>query len=73
MQRYFKPEEGLEARADLAAAAACRKYVTNMHHEARVQAHRDYYAVVLKQSISMPDSRQVELSRAQYLEVDEKH
>jgi len=69
---YFKPEEGLEARADQAAAAACRKYVTDMHHEARVQAHRDYYAVVLKQSISKPYARQVELSRAQYLEVDEK-
>jgi len=63
MQMYFKPEEGLEARADQAAAAACRKYVTDMHHEARVQAHRDYYAVVLKQSISKPDARQVELSR----------
>lgn len=33
--RYFKPE-GLEARADQAATAACRKYVTDMHHEARV-------------------------------------
>ena len=73
MQRYFKPKEGLEARADEAAATACRKYVTDMHHEACVQAHRDYYAVVLKQSISKPDVRQVELSRAQYLEVDEKH
>ena len=73
MQRYFKPEEGLEAQADQAAAAACRKYVTDMHHEARLQAHRDYYAVVLKQSISKPDARQVELSRVQYLEVDEKY
>ena len=62
MQRYFKPEEGLEARADQATAAACRKYVTDMHHEARVQAHRDYYTVVLKQSISKPDARQVDLS-----------
>ena len=73
MQRYLKPEEGLEAQADQAAATACRKYVTDMHHEARVQAHRDYYAVVLKQSISKPDARHVELSRAWYLEVDEKH
>ena len=73
MQRYFKPEEGLEARADQAAVVACRKYVTDMHHEARVQAHRDCYAVVLKQSISKPDVRQVQLSQAQYLEVDEKH
>jgi hypothetical protein len=71
MQRYFKPEEGLEARADEAAAAACRKYVTDMHHEAHVQAHRDYYVMVLRQSISKTDARQVELSRAQYLEVDE--
>ena len=57
MQMYFKPEEGLEARVDQAAAAACRKYVTDMHHEACVQAHRDYYAMVLKQSISKPDAR----------------
>ena len=57
MQMYFKPEEGLEAWADQVAAAAYRKYVTDMHHEARVQAHRDYYAVVLKLSISKPDAR----------------
>ncbi|XP_066323174.1 uncharacterized protein [Miscanthus floridulus] len=41
--KYFKAEEGLEAQADRVAAVACRKYVTEMHHHGRVQAHIDYY------------------------------
>ena len=48
MQKYFKAE-GLEAQADRAAAAACRKYVTEMHHHGRVQAHIDYYRSVLRE------------------------
>ena len=35
MQKYFRPK-GLEEQADRAAAAACRKYVTDMHHEGSV-------------------------------------
>jgi len=47
MQKFFKAE-GLEAQEDRAAAAACRKYVTEMHHHGRVQAHIDYYRSVLR-------------------------
>jgi hypothetical protein len=71
MQKYFRPEEGLEAQADRAAATACRKYITDMHHEGCVQAHRDYYASVLRQSLRKAEARQIMLTRAQYLEVDE--
>jgi hypothetical protein len=36
MQTYFRCAEGLEARADLVATAACKKLVTNMHHEEKI-------------------------------------
>ena len=70
MQKYFKAEEGLEAQADR-AAAACRKYVTEMHHHGRVQAHIDYYRLVLRQSLPKPQARRITLTRDQYLEVGE--
>ena len=71
MQKFFKAEEGLEAQADRAAAVACRKYVTEMHHHGRVQAHIDYYRSVLKQSLPKHKARLITLTRDQYLEVGE--
>jgi hypothetical protein len=68
MQRLFKPE-GLEPQADRAAHTACRKYITDMHHELCHQAHIDYYASVRKMSISKTEARQMTLTREQYLEV----
>ena len=53
----FKVEEGLEAQADRAATIACRKYVTEMHHNARIQSHIDYYRSVLHQSLPKPQAR----------------
>jgi hypothetical protein len=53
------------------AAVACRKYITKMHHHGRVQAHIDYYASVLKQSLPKPQARRITLTRDQYLEVGE--
>jgi hypothetical protein len=53
------------------AAAACRKYITEMHHHGRVQAHIDYYASVLKQSLPKPQARWIMLTRDHYLEVGE--
>ena len=69
MQKIFKAKEGLEAQVDRAAVAACRKYVTEMHHHGCVQAHIDYYRSVLKQSLPKPQARLITLTRDQYLEV----
>jgi hypothetical protein len=71
MQKFFKAEEGLENQADRAAHAACRKYVTEMHHHARVQAHIEYHRSVHKQVLTKPEARRITLTRDQYLSVGE--
>jgi acyl-coenzyme A thioesterase PaaI-like protein len=71
MQRFFKAEDGAENVADWTASTACHKYVGDMIHEARVQAHVDYYRSVLKQPLDKTHARLVTLSREQYLQVGE--
>ena len=73
MQTYFRCAEGLEARADRVATAACKKLVTDMHHEAKIQAIVTYYGSKLGQKITKAEARQASLTRAQYIEVDEEH
>ena len=63
MQKIFKAEEGLEAQVDRAAAAACRKYVTEIHHHGHVQSHIYYYRSVLKQSLPKPQARLITLTQ----------
>jgi hypothetical protein len=62
MQKFFKPEEGLEQQADRAVHTACRKYVTDMHYESCHQCHIDYYALVRKMSLSKTEARQTTLT-----------
>jgi hypothetical protein len=71
MQRYFKDEEGRENEADQMAHRACQKYVGDMIHEARLQAHIDYYRSINKQPLNKADSRKVVLTKEQYLQVGE--
>jgi len=71
MQRFFRAEEGTEGLADRVAHAACRKYVTDMFHEARVQAHIDYYAAARRMTVTKREARQMTLTQEQYLEVHE--
>ena len=52
MQRYFKAEEGRETLADQTAHRACKKYVGDMIHEARLQAHVDYYRSIKKEPLN---------------------
>jgi hypothetical protein len=52
MQTYFRC-----ARADLVATAACKKLVTDMHHEAKIQAIVTYYGSKLGQKITKAKSR----------------
>jgi hypothetical protein len=68
MQRYFKAEEGRENEADQTAHRACHG---DMIHEARLQAHVDYYRSINKQPLNKADSRKVALTKEQYLQVGE--
>ena len=43
MQTYYRCEEGFEARAEQVTTKACKKLVTDMHHEVRIQAIVTYY------------------------------
>ena len=73
MQTYFICEEGSEARADLVATKACKKLVTDMHHETRIQTIITYYALKLGEKVSKEEARKMTLTRDQYLEVDKEH
>ena len=42
MQTYYRCEERFEARAEH-TTKACKKLVTDMHHEVRIQAIVTYY------------------------------
>ena len=43
MQTYYRCEEGFEGRAEQVTTKACKKLVTDMHHEVRIQAIVTYY------------------------------
>jgi hypothetical protein len=71
MQAYFRCEDGFEGRADLTATKACKKFITDMHHEARIQAIVSYHESKLGENVTKKDARQMTLTRDQYHEVDE--
>jgi len=73
MQTYYRCEEGFEARAEQATTKACKKLVTDMHHEARIQAIVTYYGSKLGERKTKKDSREMQLTREQYLEVNEEY
>ena len=71
MQRFFKAEDGRENEADQTAHRACQKYVADMIHEAQLQAHVDYYRSIKKERLNKAGSRNVALTKEQYLQVRE--
>lgn len=73
MQSYFRCAEGFEARADQAATKACKKLVTDMLHEVRIQAIVTYHGSRLGEKVTKTEARRMTLTRDQYLEVDEEH
>ena len=73
MQTYFRCEEGSEARADLVATKACKKLITDMHHEARIQAIITYYGTKHGEKVSKEEARKMTLTQDQYLQVDKEH
>ena len=73
MQTYYRCEEGFEARAEQATTKACKKLITDMHHEVRIQAIITYYGSKLGEKVSKEEARKMTLTRDQYLEVDKEH
>ena len=71
MQRYFKAKEGRETLADQTTHKACKKYVGDMIHKARLQAHVDYYRSIKKEPLNKTGARKVALTKEQYLQVGE--
>jgi hypothetical protein len=53
--------------ADQTAHRAYQKYVDDMIHEVRLQAHVDYYRSIKKQPLDKVGSRNVALTKEHYL------
>ena len=75
MQDFFRCQPGQEARAYQVAYASCKRHVSDLYYEARLQAHVDYNATYRKRRINKTQvRRQTEiLTREQYLQVNRKH
>jgi hypothetical protein len=71
MQDFFRCQAGFEDMADVVATKCCRKLVTDMHYEARVQAIVSYYGTILGQRITKVQARTVTLTQEQYLQVND--
>ena len=71
MQNYFKCEPGKEAVAEVTATRACRKLVTDMIYEARLQAIITYNATVLGTRVTKTQARVMTLGRAEFLQVSD--
>ena len=73
MQTYYRCEERFEARAEQATIKACKKLITDMHHEVRIQAIVTYYESKSGERKTKKDAREMQLTWEQYLEVNEEH
>ena len=56
MQTYYRCEEGFEARAEQVTTKACKKLVTDMHHEVHIQAIVTYYGSKLGERKTKKDA-----------------
>lgn len=70
MQDFYRCAPGHEAKANWLANRVCQKLVTDMHHEARPQAVRTYYAKIIKVKISKKEARTKFLTKEQYMQVN---
>ena len=52
MQDFFRCQPGQEARAYQVAYASCKRRVSDLYYEARLQAHVDYNATYRKRRIN---------------------
>ncbi|KAL6650327.1 hypothetical protein ACP70R_009252 [Stipagrostis hirtigluma subsp. patula] len=65
---FYRCEPGQEARAAMVARTVCKKRVTDLRYEARIQAIIDYHAAQ-KVKIKKPPTKLLKLTREQYLSV----
>jgi hypothetical protein len=73
MQDFFRCQEGQEERAYQVAYASCKRHVSDLVYESRIQAHIDYNAKFSKRRIDKTQVRRETLTREQYLQVNRKH
>jgi hypothetical protein len=52
MQDFFRCQLGQEERVYQVAYASCRRRVSDLYYESRIQAHIDYNATFLKRRIN---------------------
>jgi len=74
MQDFFRCQPGQEERAYQVAYASCKRRVSDLYYECRIQAHIDYNATFRSRRIDKKVAkRETEiLTREQYLEVNRK-
>ena len=70
LQDFYRCEEGMMPRAIQVASKACYKLVADMLYEARIQAVIDYKAKIEKVRIYKGPTRDIRLTRKQYLRVN---
>lgn len=68
LQQYFKRAEGEERACDFILHEICKRRVTGMHYEARVQCVRNWHAD-RKIHMSKEDARDTLMAPWQYLQV----
>jgi hypothetical protein len=75
MQDFFRCQLGQEERAYQVAYVSCKRRVSNLYYEARLQAHIDYNATYSNRRINRKQARSETeiLTREQYLLVKTKH
>jgi hypothetical protein len=73
MQDFFRCQPGLEERAYLVAYASCKRRVSDLLYESRIQAHIDYNATFRNRRINKTQARRETLTREQYLKVNRKY
>jgi hypothetical protein len=64
MQDFYRCEQGKEAQAEVVSTRACRKLVTDIIYEARLQAIVNYNAMVKGRRVSKVEARGMTLSQA---------
>jgi hypothetical protein len=70
MQDFYRCQPGFEQRVDVMMTTICKKKVSDLLYETRVQAVITYYGTILGQRLIKRDARTTMLTRQQYMEVN---
>ncbi|XP_025796497.1 uncharacterized protein LOC112885361 [Panicum hallii] len=66
---FYRLQAGMDAQADVVAEYRCKKLVTDMFYEQRLQSIINYHAVVLGQKVTKAQARTMTLTEEQYLQM----